>query len=351
MTLTYSVSSSLIDVTCSIPPPAINTSGTAVVTISATRNAHTTPWRLPRIPSPPRGVLWALALVLATVVFLRKRPVYLALSLTTLAIGTLFMVSCGGTASGGSKTTVTPLSLYCAVPSVIPVNVAYSGSGCAASGGTRPYLYGVTFGFIPTGLSVNATSGAITGHTQHARRLIFHRPGLRFQFSSAASRIHSPKPHRERHRSTHPKLPSLANINRGRFDTTKLLCKRRHPTHHLAVSSGTLPAGLSLTSQAGGYFSIGGTPTKTGNISFALKATDSSIPLQTASQSFAATVNPRRKVSRFLGATLKSRKPMSLTRKSSRLPAAYRLTRSPSRAAHSPPDSHSPPQAPSPVLP
>jgi hypothetical protein len=54
-----------------------------------------------------------------------------------------------------------------------------------------------------------------------------------------------------------------------------------------AISTGALPAGLTLSSSTG---SVSGTPTTQGTSSFTVTATDSSIPAQTASQSESAFV-------------------------------------------------------------
>src|SRR5689334_16117295 len=58
----------------------------------------------------------------------------------------------------------------CAVPSVAvtppsasgTVAVPYS-SSVAAAGGTAPYIFAVTAGQLPAGLSLNASTGAVTG--------------------------------------------------------------------------------------------------------------------------------------------------------------------------------------------
>ncbi len=59
-----------------------------------------------------------------------------------------------------------------------------------------------------------------------------------------------------------------------------------------AVVLGTLPAGLTLSSNAGTSVTISGTPTTTGVYSYTVQVTDSSILPQTALQPYAGTVNP-----------------------------------------------------------
>ena len=53
------------------------------------------------------------------------------------------------------------LALTCTLPSAV-VNVPYSGS-CTASGGTPNYMYSISAGTLPPGLSISGTTGAVTG--------------------------------------------------------------------------------------------------------------------------------------------------------------------------------------------
>jgi hypothetical protein len=70
-----------------------------------------------------------------------------------------------------------------------------------------------------------------------------------------------------------------------------------------SVSSGSLPAGLSLNAQTG---VISGTPTASGASTFTVKATGNGVPAQTAAQSLSITVpDPVVKVTR-VGARLKA---------------------------------------------
>ncbi|MFA7249634.1 MAG: Ig domain-containing protein, partial [Dehalococcoidia bacterium] len=72
-------------------------------------------------------------------------------------------------ASGGSDTASVQGKITGAAPVHLDddtpagkVGVAYSGS-LTASGGTAPYTYSVHSGALPGGLSLNASTGAITG--------------------------------------------------------------------------------------------------------------------------------------------------------------------------------------------
>lgn len=66
-------------------------------------------------------------------------------------------------ASGSWILTSDAIEVILADPTKIgAISSAYS-SNVAASGGTAPYAYSVINGSLPTGLSLNASSGAITG--------------------------------------------------------------------------------------------------------------------------------------------------------------------------------------------
>src|SRR5207302_6466795 len=60
--------------------------------------------------------------------------------------------------------TITPAALTITTTSLPngQVNTAYS-TTLAATGGTTPYTWSLTSGTLPSGLTLNATSGAITG--------------------------------------------------------------------------------------------------------------------------------------------------------------------------------------------
>jgi subtilisin family serine protease len=72
----------------------------------------------------------------------------------------------GGTGAGGSTgggtTTTTPLAVATATLAAGTVNSAYSQT-LAATGGTAPYTWSLASGVLPSGLALNATTGAITG--------------------------------------------------------------------------------------------------------------------------------------------------------------------------------------------
>jgi hypothetical protein len=165
-----SVSSGLVNVTCSIPPGPTGVPGAAVVTVTASTSASAPPlMRLFRqMPPPPRPGWLLVALLLAAAVYVvRKRPFLQARSIYAWSAAALFLlslgaVSCGSGSSSGSGSVNPALALSCSLPANAQVGKAYSGT-CQASNGSTPYTYSISAGALPPGLSLNPTSGGIAG--------------------------------------------------------------------------------------------------------------------------------------------------------------------------------------------
>jgi len=140
-------------------------------------------------------------------------------------------------------------------------------SGVTASGGTAPYAYAVTSGALPTGLSPDASTGAITGTPTAAGIFTFtitatddnDCPGRRsYTISIAACPpiVLSPSA-----------LP--AGILGVPYDQKVSASGGTGP--YVYSYSGTLPPGLSLDASTG---DVAGTPTATGYFAFVITATD-----------------------------------------------------------------------------
>jgi subtilase family serine protease len=160
-----SVSSSLAKVlTCSIPSTTVNTSGSTTLTVTAAAQGATPPLRRFRGLPPPNLQWFLLAVTLAMAIFaFRKwrfvspRSLYIwsAAGLLILTLGT---VSCGSGAASGADV----LSLACSFPQNAQVGVPYIAS-CTPSGGASPYTYSISAGTLPVGLSLNTSTGSVTG--------------------------------------------------------------------------------------------------------------------------------------------------------------------------------------------
>jgi len=152
------------------------------------------------------------------------------------------------------------------------VGVAYSQS-VAASGGTSPYLYNILTGSLPAGLSLNASTGAITGTATAGGSFSFtikvtdsstgtgapYSVSQAYTFTAAAPTIVvSPTT-----------LPAAAIASA--YSQTVSASGGTAP-YTFTISAGALPAGLSLSSAG----VISGTPTAAGSFSYTVKGTDSS---------------------------------------------------------------------------
>ena len=183
---------------------------------------------------------------------------------------------------GGSGLTVTTTSLPAAL-----VGEPYAGGPLASTGGNAPVTWSVSKGKLPTGLSLDSGTGALTGTPTKA--------GVT-AFSVTATDSSTPKPETSKVALTIAVNPSLAV-------TTKSLPSGQvgvaYPGATLAstggtapvtwsVTAGSLPAGLSLNAGTG---AITGTPTASSSAAFTVTATDSSTPVAlTASAGFSIKV-------------------------------------------------------------
>jgi hypothetical protein len=286
-----SVSSSLIDVTCSLPPGAINTQGSVTLTVTASSNA-TVPWwrRLPKMPAlsaPQETIFFALVLLSAVSLGLRRRR-WRSVPLWACVVAGL-LVSCGG-GGGGSSSSVAPLSLACNTPAGL-LGIAYTG-GCAATGGKAPYIYAVSTGSLPAGLTLDSSTGAISGTPSVASNLAIWISVSDSQ--TPAQTVSTPL----RSFQIVTKLALVcADITPINWTAGQQLadypCNAQgglSPTN-MVVSAGTLPPGMTSNSLSG-VFSLSGIPTKAGSYTFTLTATDSLQPPQTVSSDRTIIVGP-----------------------------------------------------------
>ncbi|TAM83795.1 MAG: hypothetical protein EPN47_03010 [Acidobacteria bacterium] len=162
------------------------------------------------------------------------------------------------------------------------VNVAYSAT-LQQSGGTGPFSWSITAGSLPAGLSLNATSGVISGTPTASAKSTFAVKVADSSTQTATQQLSI---------TIEPPLTitttSLADgtVNVA-YSATVETAYATLPVIW-SVSSGALPAGLALNPGSG---NISGTPTVAETAKFTVMATDSSTPSQTATQSLGITVN------------------------------------------------------------
>ncbi len=180
--------------------------------------------------------------------------------------------------AAASKLTITSTSLGAA-----QTGSSYS-TTLSATGGTPSYTWSVTAGSLPAGLSMSST-GVISGTPTATASSNFtvtvtdnSSPG---QTASAQESISITTPQLTITTSTLSTGTSGANYS-GSLSATG-----GTPGYTWTVSSGSLPAGLTLSSAG----AISGTPTTTGSSSFTVTVSDNGSPEQTASAQESITID------------------------------------------------------------
>ena len=162
------------------------------------------------------------------------------------------------------------------------VGTAYTQT-LAATGGTPPYTWSVSAGTLPAGLTLNTTTGVISGTPSVASSSSFTvkvQDTLGATATQPLSIVVNP--------SAAPLTISTTTLSSGTVGTTysqTLAATGGTAPYTWSVSTGTLPAGLTLNTTTG---VISGTPSVAGSSSFTLKVTDASSA--SASQSITLTV-------------------------------------------------------------
>ena len=178
--------------------------------------------------------------------------------------------------------TVTTASLPGAV-----TGTAYSQT-LAGSGGTTPYTWSVSVGTLPAGLSLNSTTGVISGTPTATGTVNFTVMAT----DSATPAATATKALSITVTTTAAALTvttaSLPGATTGTAYSQTLAASGGTPPYTWSVSTGTLPAGLGLNATTG---VISGTPTAAGTVNFTVMATDSATPAATATKALSIVVS------------------------------------------------------------
>jgi hypothetical protein len=194
------------------------------------------------------------------------------------------------TASKNLTVTIIP-QLVISTSSPLPngiTNTAYTGVTLASTGGFGAVVWTLTGGTsLPANLSLNASTGAITGTPTTAGT---------FNFTVQAADSGTPQQKvtkaftitiiQQLVITTPPALPT------GSVTTpysVTMASSGGTGAVTWAQTGGTLPGGLTLTTAG----VLGGTPTTAGTFNFSITATDSGVPAQTATVAFTVTITPK----------------------------------------------------------
>ena len=142
-----------------------------------------------------------------------------------------------------------PLTLACPVASG-QVGFPYA-SFLAASGGVPPYIYSITSGSLPAGLTLDPNSGAIQGTPQAAGTYPFTAQVM----DSSGSTANTATSSCGIAITTPPASPTLAcSAATGLVNTpysSNLVATNGTPPYTFSIASGSLPTGLFLNSSTG----------------------------------------------------------------------------------------------------
>jgi Putative Ig domain len=186
------------------------------------------------------------------------------------------------TASASAKA-VSPLAVVTTYLSPAPAQTSYKGQ-LAATGGTKPYSWSIESGTLPTGLTLNSSTGAITGKPSWTGTFDFTAEVT----DSEATPVSATQA--ESITVTAPTLAvtttSLPGATDGVSYSQKLAATGGISPYTWALSAGSLPEGLTLKPDG----TITGKPKTSGTFTFTAEVADSDSPFETATASLSITV-------------------------------------------------------------
>lgn len=176
-----------------------------------------------------------------------------------------------------------PLSITTTGLAGASINNTYS-QAVQAIGGTPPYTWAIVAGSLPAGLTLNTATGVISGTPTGTGTFNFT-----IRVTDATSATATANLSIVVGSTLTVTTTSLPGGSVGTAYSATLQASGGAQPYTWSVSSGTLPAGLTLNSSSG---VISGTPTATGTSSFTIQVNDSESPSQTEAVNFSITISP-----------------------------------------------------------
>jgi len=165
------------------------------------------------------------------------------------------------------------------------INMAYAGTTLQATGGVTPYTWSISSGNLPSGLTLNTSTGQITGTPTQSGT---------FNFTAKVVDSSSPQESATANLSVvinGPLTITTTSLPVGALSqpyTATLAATGGLTPYTWSVSSGSLPSWASLNANTG---VISGTPNATGTTSFTVKVQDSESPTQSTTANLSITIN------------------------------------------------------------
>ncbi|TDU70794.1 putative Ig domain-containing protein [Prosthecobacter fusiformis] len=188
------------------------------------------------------------------------------LDATNFTVRAVDAIGCSGSRSYSFAQICGTVTLLPVSPANAVINSSYSQT-FTASGGNSPYTWAVTGGSLPTGLSLNSSTGVISGTptvaNSGANITLRATDSVGCQGTAQVTLVVCP---------TITMSPSsFSNGTLGLNYTATVSANTGTPPHTFTVASGSLPAGLSLNSASG---VISGMPTTAATATLTMRATD-----------------------------------------------------------------------------
>jgi hypothetical protein len=204
-------------------------------------------------------------------------------------------IDVAGEAGTGARQDVFMLALQAAAPAIVPVAIAtpavpagrvsvpYS-LALTATGGTGAYVWSADA--MPAGLSLNASTGAISGTPSAAGTVAVHVSAADSSNTANCATVTlsfaiAPAP-------IAVTTTSLPRVRATQAYAATLQASGGSGTVHWTLDTGILPAGVSLDQVTG---ALAGTATSAGTSSFTVRATDASDPANAASAALSITID------------------------------------------------------------